>query len=188
MAASFSRRCSILILNAERAMRGRATRRLTVGARLDVSVGGRRALRERHRPRHRSREPEPDLRSVLHDPRSRRGHGPRPQHLLRHRPRSWRADQRVEQGAGRNDVLDSAAGANRAAGRIRRQASWWRTSTRPIATSSRRRSRPGAIPCCATDRADEALARYRAGGCARRSSIAGSSPSTPRNGAGAQVA
>ncbi len=78
-------------------------------------VGGRRALRERHRPRHRSREPEPDLRSILHDPRSRRGHGPRPEHLLRHRPRPWRADQRVEQGAGRDDVLDPAAGANRGA-------------------------------------------------------------------------
>ena len=47
-----------LILNAERAMRGRATRRLTVGARLDARAGGGRALRDRHRPRHRSREPD----------------------------------------------------------------------------------------------------------------------------------
>ena len=42
-----------LILNAEQAMRGRATRRLTVGARFDDGRCGRRALGHRHGPRHR---------------------------------------------------------------------------------------------------------------------------------------
>ena len=55
-----------LILNAERAMRGRATRRLTVGARLDPTGRRGRTVRDRHGARDRSRESEPHLRPVLH--------------------------------------------------------------------------------------------------------------------------
>ena len=53
----------------------------------------------RHRPRHLRREPAPDLRSVLHHARRRRGHRPRPQHLLRHRARSRRPDPRSRAGS-----------------------------------------------------------------------------------------
>ena len=57
-----------LILNAERAMRGRATKRLTVGVRLDPMAAAVELVRHRLGARDRSREPEPDLRPVLHDP------------------------------------------------------------------------------------------------------------------------
>ena len=56
---------------------------------------------DRHRPRHRRDESLAHLRSVLHDARRRRGHRPRPEHLLRHRPRSRRPDRRREPRRGR---------------------------------------------------------------------------------------
>ena len=102
-----------LMLNAEQAMRGAS-----------VEAPARRRALSTRPPRRSScssgtpamastREPVAHLRSVLHDPRRRRGHRPRPEHLLRDRPRSRRADHGGEQGRHRNDVLAAAAGARR---------------------------------------------------------------------------
>ena len=147
-----------LILNAEQAMRGRATRRLTVGA-----PGSTRPLPpsscsvDGHRPRHRRREPVADLRSVLHDARRRRGHGPRPQHLLRHRPRSRRPDPRREPGRRGDDVLDPAAGAARRAGPATRADPRRASAIRASATSWRRRWPAGATRSSSPDEPSEAL-------------------------------
>ena len=95
--------------------------------------------------RHRSRRTFADLRSVLHDPRRRRRHGPRPQHLLRHRARPRRTDRGREQGAGR--------------GRCSR-------ILLPARVDGRRRGRAGARRARRTERAR--LHRGRAGGVGLR--------------------
>ena len=100
-----------LLLNAEQAMRGRPTRRCTSArgstrarppSSCSIADTGHGIDR---------REPAADLRSVLHDARRRRGHRPRPQHLLRHRPRSRRADLGREPVGAGHDVHAAAAGA-----------------------------------------------------------------------------
>ena len=84
---------------------------------LRQGLGRDRAVHHGYRTRHRADEPLAHFRSVLHDPRRRRGHRARPQHLLRHRPRSRRPDFGREQGRRRDDVLAAPAGADRGAGR-----------------------------------------------------------------------
>ena len=132
-----------LLLNAEQAMRGAAGRkRLHVGARYVPRSGAVELFIADSGHGIAGRNLSPHLRSVLHDPRRRRGHRARPQHLLRHRPRSRRADLRREPGRTGDDVQAAAAGAERGAGRRNDRSS--RTATRASATTSRRRSAAGA--------------------------------------------
>ena len=81
------------------AIRGRSPSRDRGPPQRGIEPG--RADGDRLGPRHRRGESLAHLRSVLHDARRRRGHRPRPEHLLRHRPRSRRTDHRAEPRRGR---------------------------------------------------------------------------------------
>ena len=154
-----------LMLNAEQAMRGRPTKRLRRRRALRRGRRGGRAVHPGHRPRHRRRQPVAHLRPVLHDPRRRRRHRPRPQHLLRDRARPRRADHGREHGQHGHDVFAAAAGARRGGPSASRSSS--RTPNRASAITLPRRWAAGAATWSPRPRAREALTLCRRRAAAR---------------------